>query len=135
MHTKNSKEQGDIAEAYAAAKMLEKGWEVSKPLGDNYTYDYVVKIDDKFEKIQVKSSSYKNGVIKAWCNRYYTNLKKNVKYKKEEVDFFVVYSPELNKCYVVGFNERNAKSQITLRVEPSKNGQHKNIQWAKDFEI
>jgi len=137
----NTKEKGDIAEAYVGASMLEKGWEVSKPFGDNYSYDYVVDMLDGrgFQKIQVKHGTYskKTGHVLAYTNKYRTNVKKNIHYKKGEVDYFAIYCPQLRQCYIISFKEKEkqGKGQISLRVDQPKKNKHLKFKWAKDYKI
>ena len=50
----NSKDKGDIAEAFVTARLLEMGNSVSKPFGDNQRYDIIVdnKKDLKLKDIR-----------------------------------------------------------------------------------
>lgn len=47
-----TKQKGEIAEANVIAILLEKGYAISKPLGDNQPYDLVLDKDGLLLKIQ-----------------------------------------------------------------------------------
>lgn len=53
---------------------------------------------------------------------------------KDDVDFFCVYVPELDKCYLIDILIAN-KSEMTLRLSATKNNQDHLAHWAKDFEL
>lgn len=55
---KNSKKQGDIGLGYAVAYYSRIGT-VSIPLTDSQDYDLIVDIDDKIQRIQVKTTQFK----------------------------------------------------------------------------
>lgn len=50
----NSKQKGSLAEAQCIAKMYEKGWEVSLPIGDRKPYDMIVDDGANLRKVQCK---------------------------------------------------------------------------------
>ena len=52
----NSKRIGNVGEAYALAKLVEMGIPVYQQFGDNEPADYIILIDNKLLKVQVKSS-------------------------------------------------------------------------------
>lgn len=56
----NTKQFGNIAIGKAINYFLSKGYIVSLPINDSQSYDLVVEIDHKLNKIQVKMTSQKN---------------------------------------------------------------------------
>ena len=52
-----------------------------------------------------------------------------------EADYFGVYSPEMNKTYLVPVGDVPMCSKAILRLYPTKNNQAKGVRWAKDYEI
>ena len=129
-----SKCKGNLTELQCLAAFVEQGCTVSIPYGDNAKYDFIVEIDKRLYKIQVKTSSLKDeGVIQFSCRSTHVNCTgvKNEKYSPEDVDFFATYWN--GKCYIVSINECSA--QKNLRFVPPKNGQVKGISFAKDYEI
>jgi hypothetical protein len=53
---------------------------------------------------------------------------------KNEIDIFLVYSPETERVYQIPVDDVGATS-VYLRLAPTKNKQAKRIRWAKDYEI
>ena len=51
-----------------------------------------------------------------------------------EIEYFGVYCPDNDKCYLVPVDDV-AKTVGILRVEPTLNNQSKGVRWAKDYEI
>ena len=137
----NTKVKGNIAESFVIAKCMAHGWTVLEPRGENDPYDIVIdKHDGKgFQKVQVKSSTYYDdkGCLIAMITRVRNNSKGVIRkyYSRDEVDYFGVYSPELDKVYLIHFDDKKAKGALQLRVKPAKNNNAKNVMHAEKFEI
>lgn len=104
------------------------------PYGDNSKYDFIADVNGNLLKIQVKTSSPKNGnenVLKFSCCSTHVNCKgvQNVRYSKEDVDYFATYYK--GQCYLVPIAECSAEK--TLRLNSPSNGQKKRINYAKDY--
>lgn len=55
------KQKGELAEAKVLPRLIEKGYTVSKPFGENSRYDYVVDDGDELHRVQVKKGSELDG--------------------------------------------------------------------------
>lgn len=100
----NTKLKGDIAEQVAILKLLEKGWGVSKPIGDRLPYDLITDINGKLIKLQVKSAWF-NAFDQNYCidvRRTKTNRRHMQRslYNNQDFDFALVYLPEKRIFYV-----------------------------------
>lgn len=129
----NPKHRGALTELQVMTYLFELGYQVSIPYGDNARYDFVLDIDNKLYKIQVKSASLEeDGVYKIDCSRMRVNRGENVRkhYTSEEVDFFATMIN--NKCYLIPQSEVSDSKR--LRFVKPKNGQTKGITFAKDYE-
>jgi len=83
-------------------------------------------------KIQVKTCREIEGGIVFNTSSITHNSQgyKKREYSSKNVDYFcTVYN---NECYLIPFSECGTKEK-KLRLEPTKNGQVKNISFAKDF--
>lgn len=130
----NTKSVGDISESYIIYKFLSLGWVVLRPVGDNQRYDCVIDKGNGFERVQIKTGRLINGTIK-FNNVSYSNTSKIIKKNYVgQCDYFAVYCHILNKAYLIPI-DKCALSETTLRINPPKNKQEKNVVWAKDFEI
>lgn len=131
----NSKYKGNITEMECLLAFMKLGYNVLTPYGDCERYDFVVDKDNKFYKIQSKtSSSDDNGASFKFscrsCNRKDGNIVHH-SYTKEEIDYFITFFN--GKAYLIPVEE--CGSDKKLRLEPTKNGQIRGITWAKDYEL
>lgn len=133
----STKQTGDISESKFLARCIELGYSVLIPFGDRNRYDFVISKDGKnFDRIQVKTGMYKNGVLRAKLYSTYYRLDKQLMraYTSDEIDYFAICSSDLNKVYLVPIKEA-PKKELSLRIEDTKNRQKKHIRWAKNYEF
>ena len=91
MNELNSHFIGEITEQQVALEFLKLGYLVSKPLVTSSRYDFVVDINNKLYKIQVKTGTLKeDSYIEFSTSTSHTNTKGtiNLTYSEDEVDFF-----------------------------------------------
>jgi hypothetical protein len=133
--TRNSKNTGDLSEAMLMTAFLRKGVPVLTPFGDNQRYDIVVETQAGFKRVQCKTGRLKNGVIQfpVASSAYHRGGKRQG--YAGQIDFFGVYCPENEKCYLIPIQEAPSRNLCTLRVSPTGNNQSSNVRWATDFEI
>lgn len=133
-----TKSKGDSDELICISKFISFGYNCSIPYGNGAPYDFIVDINGKMLRMQVKSSvpSFKYGDIVSFtfqCRRVNIVNKKPVtlKYDKSEIDYFVtVFSGQV---YVVDVN--SCGHAVTLRfVEPLNKG-ISNYRMAADYTI
>lgn len=126
--------QGKITELRVAQAFLELGYQVSQPLVADSRYDFIVDIQGKLLKIQVKTSkvSLEQDYFEFATSTSHTNTKGTINhsYTSEEIDYFATIFN--NECYVISVNECGCRNQ-RLRLKPAKNGQTVGIKFAKDY--
>ena len=126
---------GEITEQQVALEFLKLGYLVSKPLVQSSKYDFVVDINHKLYKIQVKTGTLKeNAYIEFATSTSHTNTKGtiNLAYSEDDVDFFAtMYDGE---CYLIPIQNCGKRAQ-RLRIVPTKNGQTKGVTFAKDYHL
>ena len=110
----NTKRRGEVAEAAFLHKAAALGFSVAKPWGESDRYDFIVEVNGRLWRVQVKSahSSALNGYSFAACG----NVRKN-RYTPNDIDFIVGYVVPDNAWYVIPiavFAERTA-----VKVFPS----------------
>lgn len=133
----NNKMKGEFSETRVLYEFQKYNIPVSLPWGDNQRYDMIAEFNGKLNRIQVKTSNEEeNGAIKCYCrsSKNHTTNKKCDKYIGE-VDYFVFYNQTYDKLAIVPMEEIGEKSTITLRLEPTKNGQNKGVRFFKDYEF
>ena len=137
-------DKGDISVLKIRTRLRELGHIVLIPDGENHRFDLVFENDKRtFKKVQCKTGKYHKdkGVIifptasTSWDNGQQKKSKR-VFYDKKDVDYFAVYCFELKTIYLIPFKKATTKGgSMYLRVDKTKNGQNKKINWAKSFEI
>ena len=144
LFSENSKRRGEIAEAHIIARLLEVGYNVLKPMGDNARYDLVIEDDEgRFWKVQCKlgwmAKQYGKGIIFATASSYaHTRAGQKAGYGRRsyvgEIDYFAAYCKETKGVYLVPMQDANG-TQVKLALEePKGKNQHK-VHMAADYEI
>jgi hypothetical protein len=132
-----SKQKGNVVEVECMLGLLKLGYNVLSPYGDCERYDFVVDIENKFYRIQVKKandSHIEDGYISFETSNKTTRNGKNVRhaYTQEEIDFFMTCYQ--GQCYLIPVQECS-KTEKRLRFVPPKNGQTKGITFAQEYEL
>lgn len=135
MDLNNTQVKGAITEQKCFLRCLEMGYQVSKPLFDNARYDFILDIGEKLLKIQVKTSRWKDEEHTAFVFSCYSqhstgNGNKVMKYTNKEIDFFMT---ERDGHFYLYPAPENGLKEKTLRTCPTKSGQVKGFDFAKDF--
>ena len=133
----NTQIQGAMTEQKCFLKCIEMGYVVSKPLFDNARYDFILDINGKLYKIQVKTSRWVDETKGAFVFNGYSQHSlgegnKRMKYTNKEIDFFMTEQEGVFYLYPAqeeGFTEKR------LRVKLPSGGQVRNITFAKDYEF
>lgn len=126
---------GEITEQQVALEFLKLGYLVSKPLVQSSRYDFIVDINHKLYKIQVKTGTLKEeSYIEFATSTSHTNTQGtlNLTYSSDDVDFFATMYE--GQCYLVPHDICGKRSQ-RLRLSPTKNKQTKGITFAADYHL
>src|SRR5712692_2920171 len=130
----NHKAIGERSEAMIIAKLLEVGYSVLTPFGDNGRYDLVIEdADGNFYRIQCKTGWMENEgayIEFATASTYYHTRAGRTGYGRKDyqgqIDYFAVYCPETKGLYLVSV-DHVGKTSGFLRLQPTKNKQEKNV--------
>ena len=123
--------KGKITEVSVLKYFLELGYIVSTP-EIPCQYDFLIDTGEKIIKIQVKTCRVNEEVIEFNTSSITHNAQGYTKrlYTKNMVDYFCTYYN--NECYLIPLSECGSKTK-KLRLVPTKNGQVKNISFAKNY--
>jgi hypothetical protein len=136
----NPKAIGERSQAHIIARLLDVGYNVLMPYGDNTRYDVVIEdADGQFLRVQCKTGRSNGEYIEvAPASLYYhTRAGRTTHGSKSyhgQVDYFAVFCPETRGVYLIPVDHAGV-SQMSLRLVPTKNKQEKNVRWAQDYEI
>lgn len=126
---------GAMTELKCQMFLIQHNCIVSKPVLDNARYDLVIDCNNKFYRIQIKTSSWnKMGeTIVFSCKSTHSVAQGNkvMKYSPEEVDYFMTEWDD--KFYLIPCIKE--ATQFTLRLcDPNNNARFvKDVHWAKDY--
>ena len=124
--------KGNLSEAKFLADALDKGYKVLIPFGDGSRYDLVLDTGEKLVKVQVKTGRLREGRV------IFQTSSNNKGYGRKsyhgEVDYLGVYCPQNDTSYLVPVS-LTGSSQMTLRLDPTKNNQSGKVKLAADYEL
>lgn len=121
--------RGNISESVVLTRYLKAGFMVSVPFGVGVPYDMVVDSGTALFRVQVKTGRLRNGVIEFETRRTRSRTIRSG-YGANEVDYFVIYCPELEEVYAMKAMEGVFGK---LRVTPTGNNQQMFVKWAEDY--
>jgi hypothetical protein len=131
------KAKGDLAELKVACDLIENGYAIAIPFGENCDFDLVASRDGSVERIQVKYATSRDGVVPVECrSRSLTNGKvlRTKHYTALTVDWIAVYDCTTDRCFYLPAHELgNGKSTLSLRLTPTKNGQSAGVRHAERY--
>jgi hypothetical protein len=97
-------QMGAISEASVVSHLLRAGYSVSHAFG-SLRYDLLIEKGGEIKRVQVKTASLINGWLRfnnySIVHRTLDGPAKHRKYGVDEVDCFAVYSPDLDRTYLV----------------------------------
>lgn len=133
-----TKQRGDSAELRVAHDLVERGHGVAFPFGEDCDFDLILCRDDgRLERVQVKYTRSDGVVITVRCrSSSLTNGKVRAvkRYTAAMIDWLAVYDATTDRCYYVPSRFLGAgRSQMLLRLVPTRNGQRRGVHFAADF--
>ena len=133
----STKLKGDLAELKVAAHLLELGYRIAIPYGEDWDYDLILIRGDAFERVQVKYATSNGRVVHVNCRSHsLTNgkVRRTKLYMAATVDWIAVYDATTKTClYVPSEMLGGGRTQISLRLTPTLNGQRALIHDAVNF--
>ena len=114
-----------------AAEFTRNGWDVFLPYGEDGPVDLLIQKNGGYKRVQIKSTRSKNGTLLGRLKS--SNNWQVKKYSKDTIDIFGVYDAETKKGYLLPIEQVLGMTEITLRLEKTKNNQLKSIRDAKEY--
>ena len=130
----NPTSKGKTTEAIILAALVKLGKSVLIPWGEE-RYDLAVDEGGRLLRIQCKTGVLRNGcVVFKTCITDARRPLGDGGYAGQ-VDAFAVFCPQLDQAYLVPIEALASPFLGILRVDPTLNGQVRNIRWARQFEL
>jgi hypothetical protein len=131
------KTKGDLAELKVATDLLERGYRIAIPYGEDHDFDLILCRDDKLERVQVKYAQSDGDVIPVRCSSHsLTNgrVRQTKRYTAATIDWLAVYDVTTDRCFYVPAAELGTGRNILhLRLQEAKNCQRRGIRFAEDY--
>lgn len=125
--------KGVLTELKCSTKLIELGYNIAIPQKPT-RYDFIIDTGIKLFKVQAKTCSVdKNNetiYFPTESRRKSTNKTICHHYKNDNIDFFCTWYN--NECYLIPVEDCGIHEK-RLRLCPTRNGQIKNIAFAKDY--
>jgi PD-(D/E)XK nuclease superfamily protein len=131
-----SDQKGAVAEAAIAHAAIELGIGVARPLGDQ-RYDLIFDLCPGLLRVQCKWAERQGEVILVRCyssRRSREGLVRRL-YAENEIDAIAAYCPDLSRCYFLPYEIVAGRAQLSLRLEPTQNGQALGVRWGDSFDF
>ncbi|MBW8825600.1 MAG: hypothetical protein JF603_04505 [Acidobacteria bacterium] len=125
-------EIGSTAEREVAYRLHRAGWDVFVPyFAPHSRVDLLAGRDAQLLRVQCKTSRLSNGAVSfSTCS----NTGNEPRSYDGEIDAFGVYSPELDRVFLVPFDGTPTR-RCYLRLEPARNGQSLGLRSADQFVV
>jgi hypothetical protein len=126
---------GQRTEGAILHELIRRGYAVLVPWGVNQRYDLVLDLGDRFVRAQCKTGRLRRGAVEFSTVSVQCNTRRMVvRDYNGEADVFLVYCAATNRVYCVPVDHA-ATGYMRLRVDPPRNGQDKNVNWASEYEL
>lgn len=131
------KMKGDLAELKVATDLLERGYKIAIPYGEDWDFDLIVLRADRLERVQVKHASSNGAFISVKCSSHsLTNgrVRATKLYTAAMIDWLAVYDATTEQCYYIPAEElAEGRRELILRLTAPRNNQRARIRYASDY--
>jgi hypothetical protein len=129
-------QKGAIAETAIIHAAVKMGIPVSRPVLPT-RYDLIFDVGNRLLRVQCKWAVRDGDVISVRCYSARRSRHGIVKrsYSPDEVDAFVAYCLDVDRCYFLSLDRFSQQRAIQLRLSPTLNNQQLGINWAAEHEL
>ena len=134
MLTTNQK--GTAAETAIAHEAIKLGIGVYWALCDERC-DLIFDLRPKLVRVQCKWATRHEDVVvvRLYSARRAADGLRRTFYSGSDVDAFPAWCPETASCYFFELRELTSRSEMRLRLKPTRNNQAKGVKWADEYEF
>jgi PD-(D/E)XK nuclease superfamily protein len=131
------KMKGDLAELKVATDLLERGYKIAIPYGEDWDFDLIFSRADRLERVQVKHATSNGAFISVKCfSHSLTNgkVRRTKRYTAKTIDWLAVYDRTTDRCYYIPASELGqGRALFHLRLRDPLNSQRLGIRFASDY--
>lgn len=111
-------EKGYVGQLIVEKQLIQRGWNLYKPILENGKVDLIIEKDNKYLRIQIKTiQKYGNSkIIPVRKISHNMGQYKTHFYTKDEIDYFIGVDVETEMMYILPIEfVKNIKSAISIR--------------------
>jgi len=131
------KTKGDLAELKVAADLLERGYRIAIPFGEDNDFDLILIRGEALERVQVKYTESDGVVVYVrYRSSSLTNgrVRRVKRYTARTIEWMATCDATSRRCCYLPAAELGAGMDVmTLRLAPTRNGQRIGIRYAEDY--
>ena len=130
-------QKGAIAETAIGHAAVKLGIDVYRPIAEGGRFDLIFNLGARLLRVQCKWAVRRKGVLNVRCYscRRSADGLLHRRYTAREIDAIAAYCAETDRCYLLPVDLVDGHGVLSLRLEPTRNGQKRGIRWADDFEF
>jgi PD-(D/E)XK endonuclease len=130
-------QKGAVAEAAITCAAIQLGLTVLRPLSEGRRYDVIIDLEPELLRVQCKLARHLEGVlfVSLQTCRHTPRGYVRTSYSAAEIDVVGIFSPELQRCFLIPIHEVSGRRSISLRLDPTGNNQAQSIKWAQDYDF
>jgi hypothetical protein len=115
----SSVSKGESAKFLVALKAYEKGFSVSFPTTESSRYDAIIDTGKKLFRVQIKYTNAKSSKNLVRLILYRPHLKAKP-YLRADIDFLLVYIPDLDKILCFNWKKFHNKKYVYVNLKDPK---------------
>jgi prevent-host-death family protein len=135
----DSNRKGAIAEMKIATAATELGIPVLRPMSEHGRYDLGFELGDRILRVQCKWGALDAAgtliIVNLTSYRLTFSGQHRTRYAEHEIDLLAVYCGALDRCYLLPSALVAGRSQISLRLSQTLNGQRACVTLASDHDF
>ncbi|MGH3091258.1 MAG: group I intron-associated PD-(D/E)XK endonuclease [Gaiellaceae bacterium] len=130
-------QKGAIAETAIGHAAVKLGIDVYRPIVEGGRYDLIFNLGARLLRIQCKWAKRRGSVVAVRCSscRRTANGLLHRTYTAQEIDAIAAFCPDTDRCYFLPVDLVAGRRELSLRLDPTRNGQKRGIRWADDFDF
>jgi len=120
----DTKLKADIAELAVTKELLNRGFNVLKPIGDRLAYDLAIDLSGELLRIQIKAAWYNDNksmfIVDNRRTRTNRRIMQRKHYNNEDFDFAIIVVLESNTFYIMPIKVFTSYASSIAIVEKEK---------------